>query len=118
MEQRQIAKTKVLIATFSLGFLFSCSDPKPTTPALTPELAAQLLNFDERAQTFMARVKKQNPGCEFVLRLPDQVPPLTQIDIGHIVLCQGNPAPLEFDASATFVYDAASGKWTLKRFSS
>jgi hypothetical protein len=118
MEQIRITKTKVLTAAFGLCLLFSCSDPKPTTPALTPELANQLLNFDERAQNFIAHVKKQNPGCEFSLTLPDQVPPLTQIDLGHIVQCQGRPAPLEFDASVTFVYDATTGKWSLKRFSS
>ncbi len=119
MEQIKITKIKTLTAAVGVCLLFSCSEPpKPTTPALTPELAAQLLNYDDRAQTFIAHVKKQNPGCEFSMTLPDQVPPLTQIDLGHIVQCQGRPAPLEFDASATFVYDAASGKWTLKRFSS
>ena len=81
-------------------------------------MAAQLLNYDERAQTFITRVKKQNSYCEFLLKLPEQVPPMTQIDLGHIVSCAGQPAPLEFDASATFVYDADTGKWTLKRFSS
>lgn len=112
-------KTKSLIAVLGFG-LVSCSSgpPKPTTPALTPELAAQLLNYDERAQNFITHVKKQNPACEFAMTLPDQVPPLTQIDLGHIVQCSGRPAPLEFDASATFVYDAATGKWALKRFSS
>jgi hypothetical protein len=119
MEQTKITSTTVLSAVASLFLLFSCSGPqKPTTPALTPELANQLLNFDERAQTFITRVKKQNPGCEFSLTLPDQVPPLTQIDLGHIVQCQGRPAPLEFNASATFVYDETTGKWTVKRFSS
>lgn len=118
MQQRKITKTKVLTTAVGLCLLFSCSDPKPTTPALTPELANQLLNYDERAQNFIAHVKKQNPGCEFSLALPDQVPPLTQIDLGHIVQCQGRPAPLEFDASVTFIYDATTGKWSLKRFSS
>jgi len=110
---------KLPASIFALTLLWSCGGPpKPTTPALTPELAAQLLNYDERAQTFIAHVKKQNPYCEFQLTLPDQVPPLTQIDLGHIVMCAGRPAPLEFDAAATFVYDPATGKWTLKRFSS
>jgi hypothetical protein len=118
MEQRKVTKTKLLGTALGLGLLFSCSDPKPTTPALTPELAAQLLNFDERAQNFITHVKKQNPACEFSLTLPDQMPPLTQIDLGHIVQCSGRPAPLEFDASVTFLYDPATGKWTLKRFSS
>ena len=81
-------------------------------------MAAQLLNYDERAQTFITRVKKQNPACEFSVTLPDQVPPLTQIDVGHIVQCRNRPAPLEFNASATFIYDATAGKWILKRFSS
>jgi hypothetical protein len=119
MEQSKITKTKFILGALGLGFVFSCSGPpKPTTPALTPELAAQLLNYDERAQNFIAHVRKQNPACEFSLTLPDQVPPLTQIDLGHIVQCSGRPAPLEFDASATFLYDPATGKWALKRFSS
>jgi hypothetical protein len=111
-------QSKIAVA-LALGLLFSCSGPpKPTTPALTPELANQLLNFDERAQNFITHVKQRNPACEFSLALPDQVPPLTQIDLGHIVQCSGRPAPLEFDASATFIYDASTGKWALKRFSS
>lgn len=119
MQHYKVTKAKVLCTTIGLGLFFSCGGPpKPTTPALTPELAAQLLNYDERAQNFIGHVKKQNPGCEFSLTLPDQVPPLTQIDLGHIVQCQGRPAPLEFDASATFIYDATTGKWSLKRFSS
>jgi len=109
-----------LIATcFGLVLLASCGGPpKATTPALTPELAAQLLNFDERAQNFIGHVKKQNANCDFRLTLPDQVPPMTQIDLEHIVLCANRPAPLEFDASVTFVYDPAAQKWRLKRFSS
>jgi hypothetical protein len=113
-----MTNAKLLAAAFGLTLLFSCSPPKPTTPALTPENAAQLLNFDERAQNFITRVKTKNPYCEFRLTLPDQVPPLTQIDLQHIVLCANRPAPLEFDASATFIYDPDSGKWKLSRFSS
>jgi hypothetical protein len=115
-----LTNAKFLTATFclSLLFFFSCGPPKPTTPALTPENAAQILNFDERAQNFITRVKMKNPNCEFRLTLPDQVPPLTQIDLQHIVTCANRPAPLEFDASATFIYDPATGKWKLTRFSS
>jgi hypothetical protein len=111
-----MTKLRLLLGAFAL--LCSCAPPKPTTPALTPEMAAQLLNFDERAQNFIARVKKQNANCDFSLTLPDQVPPLRQIDLEHIVLCANRPAPLEFDASATFIYDPATQKWVLKRFSS
>lgn len=119
MEYGINTKLKLTAPVVGLCLLLGCSgETKPTTPALTPELAHQLLNYDERAQNFLTHVKKQNPGCEFLFPLPDQVPPMTQIDLGHIVRCQGNPAPLEFDASATFVYDAAAGKWILKRFSS
>jgi hypothetical protein len=105
-------------ALFALSFLFSCSPPKPTTPALTPENATQLLRFDQRAQNFIARVKTSNPNCDFRLTLPDQIPPLTQIDLQHIVVCANRPAPLEFDASATFNYDPVSGTWKLTRFAS
>ena len=119
MKQQRLAYIRKSSAALGFCSLLACSGPpKPTTPALTPEGAAQLLNYDDRAQTFITHVKKQNPGCEFSLTLPDQVPPLTQIDVGHIVQCQGRPAPLEFDASATFVFDATTGKWSLKRFSS
>jgi hypothetical protein len=114
-----MTNAKFLVATFALLLFSSCSgSPKPTTPALTPENAAQLLNFDERAQNFIARVKTKNPNCEFRLTLPDQVPPLTQIDLEHIVMCANRPAPLEFNASATFIYDPTLGKWKLRRFSS
>jgi hypothetical protein len=114
-----LTSTKFLAAALGLFALFSCTGPpKPTTPALTPENAAQLLNFDERAQRFIVGVKIKNPNCEFRLILPDQVPPLTQIDLEHIVMCSNRPAPLEFDAGATFIYDPAVGKWKLKRFSS
>ncbi len=114
-----MTNAKFLTAAFVLSLLFSCSGPpNPTTPALTPENAAQLLNFDQRAQNFIVHVKTKNPNCEFRLTLPDQVPPLTQIDLEHIVTCANRPAPLEFDASATFIYDPASGKWKLTRFSS
>jgi len=113
-----LTNPKILAAAFALSLLFSCGPPKPVTPALTPENAAQILGFDERAQNFITRVKIKNPACEFRLTLPDQVPPLTQIDLQHIVMCANRPAPLEFDASATFIYDPASGKWKLTRFSS
>ncbi len=115
-----MTKLKLPVACLALTALLSCSGdpPRPKTPALTPENAAQLLNFDERAQNFINRVKTKNPYCEFRLTLPDQVPPLTQIDLEHIVLCANRPAPLEFDASATFLYDPATAKWILKRFSS
>jgi hypothetical protein len=118
-EVGETIRMKASAAALGLFLLFSCSGPpKPKTPALTPELAAQLLNYDERAQNFIGHVKKQNSYCQFQVTLPDQVPPLTQIDVQHIVMCANRPAPLEFDANATFVYDTVAGRWTLKRFSS
>jgi hypothetical protein len=117
--RRVMTKMKIAGAALSLVVLSSCSGPpKPTTPALTPELAQQLLNYDERAQNFITHVKTKNPACAFSLTLPDQIPPLTQIDLEHIVTCSNRPAPLEFDASVTFLYDPVTGKWMLKRFSS
>ena len=84
-----MTKPKLLLtACLALSALVACSSdpPKPKTPALTPENAAQLLNFDERAQNFINRVKTKNPYCEFRLTLPDQVPPLTQIVCGLTAL--------------------------------
>ncbi|MBV9671169.1 MAG: hypothetical protein JOZ43_09455 [Acidobacteriales bacterium] len=101
-----------------LGMLWSCGPPKPTTPSLNPEQAAALLQFDNKAQNWIKYVKKNNAACEYRLDLPDQSSHPTTIDIDHIVLCGNRPSPKEFDASVSFVYDTAQGKWVISRFSS
>jgi len=98
--------------------LLACGPPKPTTPALTPEGAAELLHYNNRAENWITYVKKQNPACEYQLNLPDQVSRPTAIDLDHIVYCGGRPSPKEFDASVSFVFDPDAQKWVIKRFSS
>lgn len=99
--------------------LAGCSGPKKAdVPALNPELANELLHFDHKADAWLTYVKKQNPTCGYQVVLPDQSSHPTEIDIEHLVSCGGRPAPKEFDATVTFVYDAASQKWTIGRFTS
>ncbi len=99
--------------------LTACGDPpKPTTPALTPETAAQLLHYNSKAEVWLAHVKKENASCEYKLDLPSQMSNPVQIDLDHIVWCGGRPSPRELSASVTFEYDKAAGHWTVARFAS
>jgi hypothetical protein len=102
------------------GILFcaACGDPKPATPALTPQLAAELLHYNNSAENWIKSVKQRDPSCEYRLDLPDQTPKPTEIDLTHIVWCGNSPGPREFDASVSFEYDKAAQRWVIKRFSS
>jgi len=102
------------IALLMLG----CSSPPPPTPSLNPEQAMSLLQFDHKADSWMTFVKKNNPACGYKINLPDQSAHPTEIDIDHIVWCGNAPSPKEFDASVVFVYDKATQRWTISRFSS
>jgi hypothetical protein len=108
------------LSTVSVLLLGACggAPPKPITPALTPEIAAQLLHYNGKAAVWLAHVKKQNPSCDYKLDLPNQMTSPTQIDVPHIVWCGGSPSPLELNASVSFEYDKAAGHWTIARFSS
>jgi hypothetical protein len=100
-------------------FLAACgAPPKPTTPALTPEGAAQLLHYNAKAENWMIHVKKQNPSCGYQLELPSQISHPTEIDLDHIVSCGGRPSPREFDAGVSFSYDKDKQQWVITRFSS
>lgn len=107
-----------LICIFSVVLLGACSAPKPTTPSLTPEEAAQLLHYNNKAQTWITYVKRQNAACDYRLDLPDQTSRPTTIDLDHIVFCGNRPSPREFDASVSFAYDSNTQKWVITRFSS
>ena len=107
-----------MLSLSCLLFLASCSGPKPTTPSLTPEGAASLLHYNNRAQNWLTYVKKQNASCDYRLDLPDQSSHPTTIDLDHIVLCGNRPSPKEFDASVSFAYDASQGRWTITHFAS
>jgi hypothetical protein len=105
----------VLLLVLSAG----CgSPPKPATPALTPEAAAQLLRYNSKAEVWLMHVKKQDPSCEYRLDIPNQMAGPTQIDVSHIVWCGGKPSSREFDASVSFEYDKAAGHWVVARFAS
>jgi hypothetical protein len=93
--------------------------PKASIPPLTQGTAAELLHYSTRAQDWIATVKKLNsPVCEYRLDLPDQTTSPTEIDLDHIVVCGGSPAPRQYDASVSFVYDTESKHWIIMRFSS
>jgi hypothetical protein len=96
----------------------ACTPPKPSVPALTPQTAAGLLQYNAKAKTWLVHVKKQNPACDYKLELPDQISHPTTIDLDRIVTCGGRPSPRELDASVSFVYDQAAGRWVISRFSS
>src|SRR4051812_35338389 len=108
---------KITIAV-AAALLMSCGKPKPQVPSLTPQQAAALLQFDNKAHNWMDFVKRNNTGCEYKLDLPDQANQPEEIDLDHIVSCGSRPAPKEFDASVVFVYDKAQQRWMVKRFSS
>ena len=111
------AMTK-LACFMCIAILTACSAPKPTTPSLTPEVAGELLHYNNKADTWITYVKKQNPSCEYRLDLPDQSAHPSSIDLDHIVVCGNRPSPKEFDAAVSFVYDADAQKWVITRFSS
>ncbi|MBV9268520.1 MAG: hypothetical protein JO061_20295 [Acidobacteriaceae bacterium] len=112
-----VVKTICMFGTVAL--LLSCgSPPKSDIPALNPEEAASLLQFDNKAADWLKYVKKQNPACDYKLDLPDQSAHPTEIDLDHIVWCSSRPGPREYDASVVFVYDKATQRWTVSRFSS
>ncbi len=96
----------------------STTPPKPAVPSLNPEQAATLLHYNNKAQNWIKYVKKQNAACDFRLDLPDQSAHPNVIDLDHIVLCGNRPSPKEFDASVSYSYDQAQGKWVITRFSS
>lgn len=110
-----ISATALLLA-FALG----CSSPprRPSVPALTPQEAAELLHYNSQAQGWLTYVRRQNPSCTYNLELPDQRAHPTEIDLNHTVFCSGRPAPTEFDAAVSFVYDPNQHAWVIKRFSS
>ena len=98
--------------------LAACTAPKPVTPSLTPEAAAQLLHYNAKAETWMVHVKKQDATCEYRVDLPDQTSHPTELDVDHIVYCGGRPSSREFDASVSFAYDKDKQQWVITRFSS
>lgn len=103
----------------SLLLLVSCgSAPKAAIPALNPQQAGELLHYNNRAQDWIKVVKKQNPACDYRLDLPDQSAHPAEIDLNHIVICGTQPSPKEFDATISFTYDPAAGKWVISRFAS
>lgn len=101
-----------------LLLLAACSKPKPQVPQLTPQGAAALLQFDNKAHNWITYVRKHDPTCEYKVDLPDQSNQPTEIDIDHVVSCGGRPAPKEYDASVVFTYDASQSRWAIQRFQS
>lgn len=99
--------------------LVSCGGPpKPVTPSLNPQQAAELLHYNNKAQNWLKVVRKQNAACDYRLELPDQSAHPTTIDLDHIVVCGTQPSPRELDASVSYAYDQSQGRWVISRFSS
>jgi hypothetical protein len=100
--------------------MLACSSTpaKPDVPALSPQTAASLLQFDNKAKNWIEYVKRKDPTCEYKVDLPDQANQPTEIDLDHVILCGGRPSPKEFDASVVFSYDKTQQRWVLTRFSS
>jgi hypothetical protein len=105
------------VAFFAAVLLIACGTPKPVTPALTPQTAAELLHYNNKAENWLKYVKKNNAACEYRLNLPDQTSRPTTIDLDHIVYCGNLPSPKEFDASVSFAYDKDAQHWVITRFS-
>lgn len=109
----------VVLSVALLIFAGCGSPPKEThPPSLNPEQAAALLHYNSKAEVWLIHVRKADSSCGYKLDLPDQHTHPTEIDVSHIVVCSGRPAPIEFDASVSFAYDKDQGKWVISRFSS
>ncbi len=76
------------------------------------------MHYNNKAQDWLKFVRRRNPACGYQLNLPDQTNHPTTIDLTHIVVCANRPSPMEFDASISFEYNAATGGWAVSRFSS
>lgn len=102
------------------AFALGCSSPprRPSIPALTPQIAGELLQYSNDAQRWLTYVRRQNPSCDYHIDLPEQRAHPTEIDLSHVMWCGGRQAPREFDAAVSFIYDANRHEWVIKRFSS
>ncbi len=96
--------------------LTACTPPKPTTPPLTPGTAAELLQLNSKAKTWLTHIKKEDASCDYKLDMPEQASHPTTIDFDHIVVCGGRPSPKALDASVSFAYDGNAGHWVITRF--
>jgi hypothetical protein len=112
-------RTYAAVGLTAVWMVACASAPKkPEVPALTPQSAASMLQFDNKAHNWIEYVKKHDPTCEYKLDLPDQSNQPTEIDLDHVISCGGRPSPKEYDASVVFTFDKAQQRWTVTRFSS
>ncbi|HEX4807804.1 MAG TPA: hypothetical protein VH325_02675 [Bryobacteraceae bacterium] len=112
--------TQRIFATLAtLLIAAACGPPPPAPiPSLTPLQAQELLNQDRKAQNWMKFITSQGGSCQYSIDLPDQSGHPSTIDINHVVTCGGRPAPKMFDATVSFAYDKAAGRWVITRFMS
>jgi hypothetical protein len=64
----------------------------------------------------MKFIQNQGGSCKYTINLPDQSGHPETIDVDHAVTCGGRPAPKMFDATVSFEYDKAAGRWLITRF--
>jgi hypothetical protein len=110
------SRSSVIVVALLAGI--ACGPPPPTIPSLTPLQAQELLNQNNKAQDWMKFIQNQGGSCQYSIDLPDQSAHPPTIDINHAVTCGGRPAPTMFNASVSFGYDKAAGRWVITRFSS
>lgn len=104
-----------ILAVLAAG---GCSAPKETTPPLTPQVAAALLQINPKSKNWLTRVKSEMPNCEYKIELPDQSAHPTVIDVERAITCGAAPAPRALNATVTYTYDKAAGRWVISRFAS
>ena len=113
-----VNKLAASLAVASTLFVACSSPPRETTPSLTPQTAATLLQVNPKSKNWLEHVKKENAACVYKVELPDQSNHPTVIDVEHVISCGPQPAPRSLNATVTYSYDKAAGHWVISRFSS
>jgi hypothetical protein len=98
--------------------LTSCGTTPPSHPPLSPQVAQQLLRYNQRAVNHLKFVQHENSVCQYILQLPDQSSNPSSIEIDHIVSCRGRTDLKAYDARVEYEWNKAEGKWELTYFGS
>jgi hypothetical protein len=112
-----MTKTASLLAAVAI-VLVACGPPPQVTPALTPENAVALLQSDNKAKAWMIYARKQDSTCQWQMEISDQSNHPVEVEVAHIMNCRVTTSPRALDASATFTFNKAEGRWELTQFRS